>query len=60
MIYIINKFLKYYSINYDFFNITETLSSMQGNTKGSYQNYIIAQSKFQFALMIIYNDNVEV
>ena len=36
MIYIINEFLKYYSNNYHFLNITETLSSMQGNTKGSY------------------------
>ena len=30
---------------------------MQENTKGS---YFLAQNKFQFVLMIIYNDNVEV
>ena len=33
---------------------------MQGNTRGSYKKYILAQSKLQFVLMTIYNDNVEV
>ena len=33
---------------------------MQGNTKGSCKKYILSQSKLQFVLMTIYDDNVEV